>query len=234
MSGLPVSGVPVSGVRSSGGPSSRTEIVAHGVLALLARAVSCAAAAITVPDRRSGCHRILANGGYAAPVAGYLGGDFIRSDPHYPMVLSRSDRPLFWADVPGFDRSVLAREVLAPSGFREGTSVPLGHGRRPGMLHVSFTTAELDPATGGLIADFVKHCRDVVADELALREWQLSPRELEVVRLMAEGLTNAEIADTLYLARRTVATHIEHIFAKTGLTSRVSVAVRAAQLGLVR
>jgi DNA-binding CsgD family transcriptional regulator len=209
------------------------EIVAHGVLALLARQVPCAAAAITVRDRQAGCHRMLANDGYDGRVAGYLGDDFVRADPYYPMVLSHAADPLFWADVPGFERSILAR-VLTPKGFREGTSVPLGQGRESGMLHVSFTTAELDPTTRAVIGGFVERCSDVVADQLALEDWRLSPRELEVLRLVARGLTNAEIAHTLYLARRTVATHVEHIFTKTGMTSRVSVAVRAAQLGLVR
>jgi DNA-binding CsgD family transcriptional regulator len=210
------------------------EIVAHGVLALLAKAVPRAAAAITVSDNRTGCHRLLANDGYDGPVAGYLGDGFVRADPYYAMVLSHADDPLFWADVPGFERSVMAREVLRPQGFREGTSVPLGDGRLSGMLHVSFCSAELDPKTGSVIAGFLKRCSDAVTDQLALQEWRLSPRELEVLRLIALGRSNPEIADMLYLARRTVATHVEHIFAKTGLSSRVSVAVRAAQLGLVR
>lgn len=52
--------------------------------------------------------------------------------------------------------------------------------------------------------------------------------------LIAVGLGNTEIADRLYVTRRTVATHVEHILAECGATSRVAVAARAAQLELVR
>ncbi|MBX7080775.1 MAG: LuxR C-terminal-related transcriptional regulator [Nannocystaceae bacterium] len=48
----------------------------------------------------------------------------------------------------------------------------------------------------------------------------LSPREREVAVLVADGLTNAAIAQRLSLRPRTVATHIEHIFGKLGLESR--------------
>jgi DNA-binding NarL/FixJ family response regulator len=57
----------------------------------------------------------------------------------------------------------------------------------------------------------------------------LTPRELEVLRLMADGLTNQEIADTLFLSRRTVTSHATAILGKLGLTSRtaaVSYAIR--------
>jgi DNA-binding CsgD family transcriptional regulator len=44
-----------------------------------------------------------------------------------------------------------------------------------------------------------------------------------------EGLTNPEIAARLYIARRTVATHLEHIYQKTGLPNRTALAVAARQ-----
>ncbi|MBV8715239.1 MAG: tetratricopeptide repeat protein [Chloroflexi bacterium] len=52
----------------------------------------------------------------------------------------------------------------------------------------------------------------------------LSPRELEVAKLVSRGMTNREIASTLSVAPRTVATHLEHIFAKLGLQARAEVA----------
>ncbi|MDN5856587.1 MAG: LuxR C-terminal-related transcriptional regulator [Actinomycetia bacterium] len=66
------------------------------------------------------------------------------------------------------------------------------------------------------------------------RRSRSGPRELEELRLVARGLSNAKIADRLYVTRRTVATHMEHILAKSGASSRVAVTTRAAQLGLVR
>jgi DNA-binding CsgD family transcriptional regulator len=55
--------------------------------------------------------------------------------------------------------------------------------------------------------------------------WEaLSDAELSVVRLAAEGLTNREIGDRLYVSRYTVDTHLRHVFAKLGIKSRVALA----------
>ncbi len=51
----------------------------------------------------------------------------------------------------------------------------------------------------------------------------LSPRELDVVRLVAEGRTNQQIADALFVSVRTVETHLAHVFAKLGVTSRTGI-----------
>jgi predicted ATPase/DNA-binding CsgD family transcriptional regulator len=55
---------------------------------------------------------------------------------------------------------------------------------------------------------------------------RLTRREQEVAGLVAEGLTNQEIADRLVISRRTAESHVEHILAKLGVTSRVQVATR--------
>lgn len=62
----------------------------------------------------------------------------------------------------------------------------------------------------------------------------LSPRELEVLQLVAEGRTNAEIAKTLFLSEATVKTHLRRIFGKLQVTDRASaVATAIAAGGLV-
>jgi DNA-binding NarL/FixJ family response regulator len=61
----------------------------------------------------------------------------------------------------------------------------------------------------------------------------LSERELEVVRLVAEGLSNKEISARLSLSDKTVKNHISHILAKMNLTARTQVAVYAIRAGLV-
>lgn len=60
----------------------------------------------------------------------------------------------------------------------------------------------------------------------------LTPRELDVLGLLVEGCSNLEIARTLVLAPRTVATHIEHILAKLEAPTRTLAAVRAERDGL--
>lgn len=61
----------------------------------------------------------------------------------------------------------------------------------------------------------------------------LSPRETEVLRLIALGHTNQEIADTLLIGVRTVETYKEHISGKLGLTTRAQMVRYALQHGLV-
>jgi DNA-binding CsgD family transcriptional regulator/tetratricopeptide (TPR) repeat protein len=57
----------------------------------------------------------------------------------------------------------------------------------------------------------------------------LTPTEAKVAELVAEGLSNPEIADRLFVSRHTVHTHVSHILAKLGLGSRVELAAAAAR-----
>jgi DNA-binding CsgD family transcriptional regulator len=61
---------------------------------------------------------------------------------------------------------------------------------------------------------------------------ELTPRELDVLRLIAAHKSNAEIADHLFISLRTVTTHVDRIFNKLGINSRVAAAVYAVQRGL--
>lgn len=62
------------------------------------------------------------------------------------------------------------------------------------------------------------------------RCWEsLTPAELKVVQQVSEGLTNKDVASALHLSRFTVETHLKHVFAKLGLSSRAALAAHAVR-----
>src|SRR5262249_32054670 len=64
------------------------------------------------------------------------------------------------------------------------------------------------------------------------RAWPggLTAREHEIARQVGAGLSNRQIAERLFLSSQTIETHLTHIFAKLGVSSRSAVAARLAQL----
>jgi DNA-binding NarL/FixJ family response regulator len=60
----------------------------------------------------------------------------------------------------------------------------------------------------------------------------LTPREREVLGLVGNGLSNAQIARTLYISEKTASVHVSNILRKLGVTSRVQTATAAARLTL--
>jgi DNA-binding NarL/FixJ family response regulator len=75
---------------------------------------------------------------------------------------------------------------------------------------------------------------DGPGQELASRIVELSDRESEVLALIAQGLTNARIADELYLSVETVKTYVKRLYAKLDVHNRAQAAIAASELQLVR
>jgi DNA-binding NarL/FixJ family response regulator len=86
--------------------------------------------------------------------------------------------------------------------------------------------------TRRLIQDFVSRPRPASSRPTVLD--LLTPRETEVMALIARGRSNSEIAAELYLSEPTVKTHVTRIFAKIGVRDRVHAVVLAYEAGLVR
>lgn len=56
----------------------------------------------------------------------------------------------------------------------------------------------------------------------------LTPTELDIVRLIIDGLNNPEVADRLFMSRETVKTHLSHVYAKLGIANRTELAALAS------
>jgi DNA-binding NarL/FixJ family response regulator len=146
-------------------------------------------------------------------------------------------RELF-ADGPGGPRVIILTtfdlDEYVYAALRAGASGFLLKDVTPEQLVAAVRTvragdALLAPAiTRRLVERFTRLAAPVHRD-LAV----LTPRELEVLRRLAQGLSNAELAAGLYLSEATVKTHVARVLAKLGLRDRVQAVVVAYETGLV-
>jgi DNA-binding NarL/FixJ family response regulator len=102
-----------------------------------------------------------------------------------------------------------------------------------GVRAVARGDAMLAPAvTRRFIETFVHRLDEPQSVTVELDE--LTPRELDVLQLIARGLSNAEIAAELVVTEATVKTHVAHVLTKLGLRDRVQAVVLAYESGLVQ
>jgi DNA-binding NarL/FixJ family response regulator len=115
------------------------------------------------------------------------------------------------------------------SGFllKDAPAAQLLHGIRTVASGAALLAPEV---TRQLVGRYAERIRSVDAPT---EPEQLTPRELEVLRLVATGLSNAEIASALFISPETVKTYVSRIFAKLGLRDRVQAVVHAFRTGLV-
>jgi DNA-binding NarL/FixJ family response regulator len=173
---------------------------------------------------------------------------------------ARADVVVMDIRMPGLDglaatRRIMADESLAEvrvlilttfeideyvfEALRSGASGFLGKGARPDVLIDGIRTvargdALLSPAaTRRLIARFLRLHDAEPAGESPLAA-TLTDREREVVTLIADGMSNAEIAGQLTLSPLTVKTHANHAMTKLGARDRAQLVVFAYQAGLAR
>lgn len=101
-----------------------------------------------------------------------------------------------------------------------------------GIRTVATGAALLDPeVTRQLVGRYATRIRPAAGG--SAQDLPLTPRELEVLRLIADGLSNSEIAAALLISRETVKTFVSRILTKLGLRDRVQAVVYAYRRGLV-
>lgn len=89
------------------------------------------------------------------------------------------------------------------------------------LLEAGYGRPHVEPAAGAILDAHISGIRCIlIADETAADRPLLSPREDEIARLVARGLTNRAIASTLDISLWTVSTHMRRIFAKLDVSSR--------------
>ena len=129
------------------------------------------------------------------------------------------------------------RDFVVPLGFGGGVSVPLStaSGAVCGGMHFSTESS-------GDITDSAHDALCLIAPTLnnlvgalgpRYERAHLSAREVEVLELIARGKSNAEIANDLFIAQRTAATHVEHILFKLGAANRAHAVAIGVQFQLI-
>jgi DNA-binding NarL/FixJ family response regulator len=91
----------------------------------------------------------------------------------------------------------------------------------------------LEPLIARRFWNYFQSIQAKPAEEQKPNPWGLTPEELEVLRYVAKGLSNAEVGKVMSLERRTVRTHLSHIYRKMGVNSHVEAVVLALRAGLV-
>jgi DNA-binding NarL/FixJ family response regulator len=90
----------------------------------------------------------------------------------------------------------------------------------------------LSPGAAEVVLGRIRNSRAAAQESEANGLDELSARELDVLRLIARGMENSEIAETLHISRRTAKNHVSNILGKLGLPSRVQAAIYAVRRGL--
>ncbi|WP_146340063.1 LuxR C-terminal-related transcriptional regulator [Nesterenkonia sp. NBAIMH1] len=210
-------------------PQTRTE----GALRLSRHILGVDALALTLVPPFDNKPRLVAHDGYEADVARVYTEEWfgltprrIRRHQHDPKRLYPWDRSEF-ADTP------YASETLMPAGYRNGITYPLTstHGIIFGFIHTNITRLKFETETQEMLRETADQLADAAYVLYERFSTGLTSREREIITYIREGLSNPEIASTLYVSPRTISTHVDHILKKTGSINRSQAAAWAVRHG---
>jgi DNA-binding CsgD family transcriptional regulator len=119
---------------------------------------------------------------------------------------------------------VAYQSALEPRPYRE----PLSPDEAAARLQSRVSSGALDAESASAVLAVAGH-----GSARVRRDDALTPRETEILGLVARGLSNREIAARLVLSEKTVRNHVERTYAKVGATNRVGASLYALRQGLV-
>jgi HD-GYP domain-containing protein (c-di-GMP phosphodiesterase class II) len=167
--------------------------------------------------------RILSRSPVLEPVAGIAG-------RHH----ERLDGSGYHRGASGTEIPVAARLLAVADAFQAMTQA---RPHRPAVTpEQAARTIEASAAAGQFDPECARAVVVAAGERPARASWPegLSDREVEVLRLVAQGLSNREIAGELHISRRTAEHHVQHIYAKIGASTRAAAALFAMEHGLLR
>jgi len=154
--------------------------------------------------------------------------------------MSNTGTSILWSSAPGPDFSTVEEQTTTMWSYYARVSIASPHGRiASGDALADFPAPEAEKAPHRETVDrraALKGGDGSGAFRNENREWgpwSLTQRELEVLQLLAEGATNGEISQRLFISPKTAKNHLAAIFQKLDVTNRTHALVRAVVMGLV-
>jgi HD-GYP domain-containing protein (c-di-GMP phosphodiesterase class II) len=144
-------------------------------------------------------------------------------------------------DGSGYPRGLRASALSAPARILAAADSyhamleprPHRDPRSPAQAATELRTEAREGRLDGEAVDAVLSAAGHQATRRSVRPAGLTPREVEILRLLARGLLNKEIARRLQITPKTVGNHVEHIYAKIGVSSRAAAGLFATEHGLL-
>ena len=169
----------------------------------------------------------VARAGFESVLEGRVGIELVDSLSQADVVL-RDDLP-DGSEGPGaVPTVVLSEEPLTARLFRRGVHAILPHDAPPEQI-----VAALHAASAGLIA-LPLEASEVIRATPESEVENLTPRELETLEMLAEGLSNKQIAARLHISEHTAKFHVNSILGKLGAGTRTEAVMRGLRSGLLK